>query len=289
MKKIYFILSIATANFCLSQNEWNSVNNASSPMERKGYVAIGTGVLPTIPFAVRDNSGAGAKIAFGNGTMVGTYGVSDASMELSGSAATAGAFFSMNTNPSVNRSSLIFGISSFGAGIYSGKSGTGIARPLLFFTDPGSGLAERMRIAINGFVGINTTNPTAGLTVNSNVLIGDPSIVSLPVGYKLYVETGILTEKVKVAVKNTANWSDYVFAKDYKLKPLEEVDAFIKLNQHLPGVPSAEEVVKEGIDMATMDAKLLEKIEELTLYMIALKKEVETLKTENKALKVSKD
>ncbi len=287
MKKIYFILSIVTSHFCIAQNEWNSVNNSSSPMERKGYVAIGTGVLPTIPFAVRDASGAGPKIAFGNGTMAGTYGAPDAVIELSGASATAGSFFTMNTNPTVNRSSLTFGISTFGAGIYSGKSGTGIARPLSFWTDPGAGVVERMRIANNGFVGINTTNPTAGLTVNSNVLIGDPAIVTLPVGYKLYVETGILTEKVKVAVKNTANWSDYVFAKDYQLKTLEEVDAFIKLNKHLPGVPSAEEVVKEGIDMATMDAKLLEKIEEITLYMIQLKKEVEALKQENKALKTT--
>jgi hypothetical protein len=288
MKKIYFILSIAVSNFCISQNEWNSVNNSSSPMERKGYVAIGTGVLPTIQFVVRDATGAGTKIAFGNNTMVGTYGVSDAVLELSGGSTTAGSFFNLNTNPSVNRSSLTFGISSFGAGIYSGKSGTGIPRPLLFFTDPGTGILERMRIANNGFVGINTTNPTAGLTVNSNVLIGNPSVVTLPIGYNLYVELGILTEKVKVAVKNTANWSDFVFAKDYKLKSLEEVDAFIKLNKHLPGVPSAEEVVKEGIDMATMDAKLLEKIEELTLYMIDLKKEMEVLKKENKALKTAK-
>jgi hypothetical protein len=133
----------------------------------------------------------------------------------------------------------------------------------------------------NGNVGIKTDNPTAGLTVNSNVLIGNPASVNLPAGYKLYVETGILTEKVKVAVKNTANWADYVFAKGYQLKPLSEVEAFISTNKHLPGIPSAEEVVEKGIDMAEMDAKLLEKIEELTLYIIKLEKEVNELKKSN--------
>jgi len=131
-----------------------------------------------------------------------------------------------------------------------------------------------------GNIGIKTDNPTASLTVNGNALIGDPSNVTLPAGYKLYVESGILTEKVKVAVKNTANWSDYVFAKDYKLNKLEDVELFVRKNFHLPNVPSAEEVVKDGIDMATMDAKLLEKIEEMTLYIIDLNKQLQELKAQ---------
>jgi len=90
----------------------------------------------------------------------------------------------------------------------------------------------------------------------------------MPGTYQLYVQGGILSEKVKVAVATSSDWSDYVFAKDYKLKSLKEVETFIQTNKHLPNIPSAQEVVKEGIDMAKMDAKLLEKIEELTLYMI---------------------
>ncbi len=76
----------------------------------------------------------------------------------------------------------------------------------------------------NGNIGIKTDNPTAGLTVNTNVLIGNPSSVALPGGYKLYVESGILTEKVRVAIKGTANWADYVFEKNYKLNSLSEVE-----------------------------------------------------------------
>jgi hypothetical protein len=112
-----------------------------------------------------------------------------------------------------------------------------------------------------------------------------------PAGYKLYVDQGILTEKVKIAVAGSANWADYVFAKDYKLMPLSEVEQFVKINKHLPNVLSAAEMVKEGNDLGKTDAKLLEKIEELTLYMIELKKsndsvlkKVDRLEADNKKL-----
>lgn len=108
---------------------------------------------------------------------------------------------------------------------------------------------------------------------------------ALPTGYRLAVKDGIITEKLKVAVSGTSEWSDYVFAKDYRLMPLEEVEKFVSENKHLPNVPSALEVVESGIDVAKMDAKLLEKIEELTLYLIQLKKENDALKNEVEAIK----
>lgn len=104
---------------------------------------------------------------------------------------------------------------------------------------------------------------------NGNVRIGNgTNDIKTPAGYKLFVEEGILTEKVKVAVKTTANWADYVFAEDYKLMPLTEVEQFTKENKHLPNVPSAKQMVENGLDVAQMDAKLMEKVEELTLYLI---------------------
>ena len=80
-------------------------------------------------------------------------------------------------------------------------------------------------------------------------------------------------------------WADFVFDKNYKLRPLSEVELFIKKNGHLPEIPSAAQVEKEGVDLGAMDAKLLQKIEELTLYMIALKKENEQMKQELNTLK----
>ncbi|TND03421.1 MAG: hypothetical protein FD123_3938 [Bacteroidetes bacterium] len=138
----------------------------------------------------------------------------------------------------------------------------------------------------NGKIGVNTDNPTAQLTVNGKTLIGDPGFVTnLPGNYNLYVQNGILAEKVRVAVSTSIYWADYVFADDYKLRSLSEVEKFIDANNHLPEVPSACEVEEGGIDVAEMDATLLKKIEELTLYMIDQNKKLEAQQQEIEALK----
>lgn len=122
------------------------------------------------------------------------------------------------------------------------------------------------------------------LTDTGKVSIGlDPNMAGTYSGnFKLYVADGIMTEKVKVTLRSSSDWSDYVFEDDYKLLPLEEVEAHIAKNGHLPNVPSAEEVAKEGIDLAKMDAKLLEKIEELTLYVIEQQKQIKKLQEQLK-------
>lgn len=96
------------------------------------------------------------------------------------------------------------------------------------------------------------------------------SVPSLPGDYKLYVQSGILTEKVKVALTNSADWADYVFQEGHTLLSLNEVRAYIAQHKHLPGVPSADEMVEQGVDVAKTDAMLLAKIEELTLYVLQL-------------------
>jgi len=101
---------------------------------------------------------------------------------------------------------------------------------------------------------------------NGNVGIGTTD----PKGYKLAVNGKIRTHEIKV---ETANWPDYVFAKDYKLPSIAETENHIKQKGHLPGIPSAAEVKKNGVDLGEMNAQLLRKIEELTLYIIDLKKE----------------
>ena len=100
--------------------------------------------------------------------------------------------------------------------------------------------------------------------------------------YRLIVQDGILTEKLKVALRNGSEWADYVFASDYKLMPLEEVEKFTLENKHLPNVPSADEMAKNGLDVTQTSAKLMEKIEELTLYIIQLNKKIEDLSKKRK-------
>lgn len=97
--------------------------------------------------------------------------------------------------------------------------------------------------------------------------------------YLLFVRKGIRTEELKVDIASGA-WADYVFDSSYVLMPIEEVETYISENGHLPNVPAAEEVESEGIRLGEMNAKLLEKVEELTLYLIQQKEEIETLKTE---------
>ncbi len=112
--------------------------------------------------------------------------------------------------------------------------------------------------------------------------------VSIPAGstYKMAIAGGILTEKVRVATNGTTFWADFVFDKDYKLRPLSEVESYIKANNHLPEIPSTSDVRTNGIDLAETQALLLQKVEELTLYVIEQNKKI--AKLEGKVRKLSK-
>ncbi|RBL94004.1 hypothetical protein DF182_16115 [Chitinophaga flava] len=102
-------------------------------------------------------------------------------------------------------------------------------------------------------------------------------------GYRLAVAGSMIAERV--VVKNYQNWPDFVFAKNYQLPSLQEVEAYVNTHQHLPGIPSAAAVKEKGIDLEEMNSKLLQKVEELTLYLIQLDKENKELKAEVKAIR----
>lgn len=102
-------------------------------------------------------------------------------------------------------------------------------------------------------VGIGTNNVTEKLTINGTVL----------------------AEAVKV-VTDIPDVPDYVFDEDYHLMSLEELEQFIKNESHLPNIPAADQIIKEGLDLEQMNLKLLEKIEELTLYTLQQEKTIES-------------
>src|SRR5436189_984487 len=135
----------------------------------------------------------------------------------------------------------------------------------------------------NVFIGDATNfNSSHRLGVNGNaVILGAVRIgeTVTPGGYKLAVDgKAICTE---LLVRLVPNWPDYVFNNQYKLRGLNEVEEFIKKNNHLPGIPSAKEVESNGVNVGEMQKLQMEKIEELTLYIIELKKEIEKLKAAN--------
>jgi hypothetical protein len=109
--------------------------------------------------------------------------------------------------------------------------------------------ATRVKILTNGNVGIGT------------------QLANNPNGYLLAVNGRVGAKEVQV--ENTSStWADYVFEPEYKLRTLEEVETFIKQNKHLPEIPSAEDIKRDGHMLGEMDVLLLKKIEELTLYLI---------------------
>lgn len=138
------------------------------------------------------------------------------------------------------------------------RSGGSFTGYLTFWTkaDNTADLTEKVRIAENGNMGIGTINPVNKLDVNGT----------------------IHSREVKV---DMIGWSDFVFKKEYDLPTLKEVEKHITEKGHLENIPTEEEVIRNGINLGEMNAILLQKIEELTLYSIEQNKKIEKLQEEN--------
>lgn len=138
------------------------------------------------------------------------------------------------------------------------RTGDNGNEPIFFEQASSNGVRVPMIIAASGKVGIGTDDPYEQLHVVGTTRIdGDLQVSSI----------------------RTKTWTvapDYVFEKDYKLRSLEEVDAFVKKNKHLPEVPSAKMIKEKGLDLADMNLLLLKKVEELTLHAIRQEKEMNT-------------
>ena len=181
-----------------------------------------------------------------------------------------------------------WGIGVEGIGSYRGVVGTGNGQTYTGTTYGVYGSAyggtEGTRVGIYGSASGGASSWAgyfAGTTYISNDLrIGTTNQAT---GYRLSVNGGIACNEV--LVQATASWPDYVFAPEYELMSLQSLEESILKNNHLPGIPSAKQVEAEGIKLGDMQRMLLEKVEELTLYLIEQDKVINQLKEEVKALK----
>jgi hypothetical protein len=116
---------------------------------------------------------------------------------------------------------------------------------------------------------------------DGNIVMGATTTSDVSGPFKLSVNGRIRATEVKVYT----NWADFVFEPSYRLRPLSEVESYIKDNGHLPEIPSAKEVEAEGVSIGETQSKLLQKIEELTLYLIEQNKKLEAQESEIKEMR----
>lgn len=154
---------------------------------------------------------------------------------------------------------------------------TNVAGTMYFVTEKSTGATDKFLSDADIW-----DNRKMSIYQEGKVAIGN---VSTPGNYKLYVEDGILTEQVKIALHNSSSWADYVFQDDYDLKSLEEVEQHIQDKGHLHNTPSAEQIVAEGgIELKSITINQQEKIEELYLHLIELNKSYKMLEAKYETL-----
>ena len=202
-----------------------------------------------------------------------------------------GGFVAGWTDGSRNNSSLSIIVWLRGSSTYFYKSNypvshvvyDGVQNPLPF--QELNGPSHSFKTAVDSYVntdGISNEGSAFFLGAGTNYFQGNVGIGTLTPSEQLSVNGKIRAKEIKV---EALNWPDYVFKKDHELLPLNELEMFVKKNNHLPEIPDAKEAEENGISLGEMNAKLLKKIEELTLYMIELKKENEKQQEEINQLK----
>ena len=188
--------------------------------------------------------------------------------------------------------SIVDGLNNTIIGFNSGGSGSSVGNANTYLGAWAGLTTQGSNNVIIGYgAGSSSDLGSNKLSINNNfddipLIFGDFSTGQLSIntkelkeGYTLSIGGSAAAEEIKVLLRNAdGSWPDYVFDDGYKLPTLQEVETYIKQNGHLQNMPSATEVVANGIELGEMNAKLLEKIEELTLYAIQQQKAMDKQK-----------
>ncbi|MES2458833.1 MAG: hypothetical protein V4594_24990 [Bacteroidota bacterium] len=268
--------------FAIQPGADNSVSNGIF-LDQNGNAGIGTSNT-TNRFTVAQNSGANTYLSVQNNTVGTIFGAAGVSFGVAGTSTNHD--FTLYTNLTEKMRITTTGNIGIGTATPSEKlsvngnigvidggsfeilsSNTAVWANNKILTR-GYSTQDYSELMVPGHIA-NTAN--LRLLANGNVGIGTPSPTE-----KLSVKGKIRAQEIKV---ETSGWADFVFAKDYKLPSLQATEQHILANGHLPGIPSAAEVAKDGIELGEMNKKLLQKIEELTLYLIDKEKDIQNLKS----------
>ncbi len=247
--------------------------HTGNPADR---LVIATGSAAPIHFSIKDQPKLtiGSNGFLGLGTTKPTYAFE---LNINQNARTRAAIINQSTGASQESSLMILSsgvgldLLTYGSGVTGSLSGFPRAKGAFLRTHTGSP-ADRFVIATGSAAPIHfATQDNVKMTIHTNGSVGIGTTNS-STKYKLMVNGAIRSKEVKVE----ANWSDFVFYDDYDLRTLEEVENYISKNRHLPDIPSETEVAENGINIGEMNAKLLQKIEELTLYTIEQEKQLKS-------------
>ncbi|MCL4856568.1 MAG: hypothetical protein KJZ55_04725, partial [Flavobacteriales bacterium] len=190
-------------------------------------------------------------------------------------------------NMSINSNKLFFKDENHGLGYFQAHADQTIDGPVLFGYSGGALATKQGTVTKN----ILTWNAIGEVSIKSDATQNTKTytVVDGVSGYDVYrVMSNGHVFATELTIKLKEDFPDYVFAKDYQLMPLAELDKFITKNKHLPNIPNAKEVEKNGLNVSEIQLKQMEKIEELTLYILELNKRLEKLEKENTSLKEQK-
>jgi hypothetical protein len=258
-------------------NSGSALTSETAAIQFYSSAVAGGGAVTKKTFVMLDDNDIKIGTNSGNTTgkfIIRTNGTDQVSVDNSGNTV-------INGNANINGSTAISGNTDISGRLSVTKSGEslkidGTGTQINFYesgafksfiTHSGSGL----------YFGVNNGNIRLDVS-NGHVAIGNVILTGAnAAAYKLAVSGKIICEEVKVKLASSG-WPDYVFGNNYKLRPLNEVEKFIQQNKHLPNIQSAAEIEKDGIMVGDMQKRMMEKIEELTLYVIELQKQVDELK-----------